>query len=103
MSETTTGARALRAVPTPDPLTGLTGAPAAIYSELVGAPGVTVTELALAAGVGRSTAGEGPGHSRRARPGHPRPGRAHRGPSHPRPLAVLPERAQQEQRNAGTR
>ncbi|MFF1691592.1 MULTISPECIES: helix-turn-helix domain-containing protein [unclassified Streptomyces] len=58
MSETTTEGRALRAVPTPDPLTGLTGAPAAIYSELVSSPGVTVTELAVAAGVGRSTAGK---------------------------------------------
>ncbi|MFG2656912.1 hypothetical protein [Streptomyces sp. NPDC048425] len=57
MSETTTGAP-LRAVPTPDPPTGLTGAPAAIYSELVGSPGATVAELALAAGIGRSTAGK---------------------------------------------
>ncbi|MFB7161110.1 helix-turn-helix domain-containing protein [Streptomyces sp. NPDC001940] len=58
MSETTTEGCTLRAVPTPEPLTGLTGAPAAIYSELVASPGATVTELALAAGIGRSTAGK---------------------------------------------
>ncbi|MGP3949638.1 helix-turn-helix domain-containing protein [Streptomyces sp. 7N604] len=45
--------------PAPEPPTGLTGAPAAIYSELVGVTEpATVAELALAAGVGRSTAGK---------------------------------------------
>ncbi|WP_405598257.1 MULTISPECIES: helix-turn-helix domain-containing protein [unclassified Streptomyces] len=58
MSETTTEGRTLRAVPTPEPLTGLMGTPAAIYSELLASPDATVTELALAAGIGRSTAGK---------------------------------------------
>ncbi|GAA1279400.1 helix-turn-helix domain-containing protein [Streptomyces aureus] len=54
MSET----RTLHAVPAPEPLTGLTGAPAAIYTALISNPGATATELALAAGIGRSTAGK---------------------------------------------
>ncbi|MFC7305111.1 helix-turn-helix domain-containing protein [Streptomyces monticola] len=48
--------RDLRPVPSPQPLTGLTGAPAAIYTELVTTPYATAAELALAAGLGRSTA-----------------------------------------------
>ncbi|UKY53536.1 helix-turn-helix domain-containing protein [Streptomyces inhibens] len=44
--------------PTPEPLTGLTEAQAAIYTELVGrTEPATVIELALAAGIGKSTAG----------------------------------------------
>ncbi|MFD9211294.1 helix-turn-helix domain-containing protein [Streptomyces sioyaensis] len=44
--------------PTPEPLTGLTDAQAAIYTELVGlTEPATVIEIALAAGVGKSTAG----------------------------------------------
>ncbi|WP_189491075.1 helix-turn-helix domain-containing protein [Streptomyces antnestii] len=54
MSET----RTLHAVPAPEPLTGLTGAPAAIYTALISNPGATATELALAACIGRSTAGK---------------------------------------------
>ncbi|RFC71117.1 helix-turn-helix domain-containing protein [Streptomyces sp. AcE210] len=54
MSET----RTLHAVPAPGPLTGLTGAPAAIYTALISNPGTTAAELALAAGIGRSTAGK---------------------------------------------
>ncbi|WP_199550365.1 helix-turn-helix domain-containing protein [Streptomyces sp. N35] len=50
---------ALRAVPAPQPLTGLTGIPAAIYTELTAMPGeATVAELALAAGVSRSATGK---------------------------------------------
>ncbi|MEU3962954.1 hypothetical protein AB0F42_24630 [Streptomyces buecherae] len=44
-----------------EPVHGLTGAPAAIYTELVAVPGdegTTATELSLAAGVGRSTTGK---------------------------------------------
>ncbi|WP_267244537.1 helix-turn-helix domain-containing protein [Streptomyces sp. PR69] len=49
--------RTLRAVPDPEPLTGLTGAPAAIYTELAGrTEPATAAELALAAALGRSTA-----------------------------------------------
>ncbi|PGH47132.1 helix-turn-helix domain-containing protein, partial [Streptomyces sp. Ru87] len=49
----------LPSTPAPEPLTGLTGAPAAIYTELAHhTDGVTAAELALAAGVGRSTAGK---------------------------------------------
>jgi biotin operon repressor len=62
MSDTTTdGTRTLHAAPAPapEPLTELTGAPSAIYTELLGlTEGATVAELALAAGVGRSTAGK---------------------------------------------
>ncbi|MGW3626194.1 hypothetical protein [Streptomyces sp. NPDC000880] len=60
MSDTTTdGTRTPHPVPAPEPLTQLTGAPAAIYTELLGlTEGATVAELALAAGVGRSTAGK---------------------------------------------
>lgn len=61
MSDTTTpdGTRTMRAVPTPEPLTELTGAPAAIYTELTRlTEAVTAAELALAARVGRSTAGK---------------------------------------------
>ncbi len=54
MSET----RTLHAVPAPEPLSGLTGAPAAIYTALISNPGATATELAVAAGIGRSTAGK---------------------------------------------
>ncbi|MGW6482179.1 helix-turn-helix domain-containing protein [Streptomyces sp. NPDC055059] len=58
MTETTTETRTLRAVPTPEPQTSLTGAPAAVYTELITSPGATVAELALAASIGRSTAGK---------------------------------------------
>lgn len=62
MSDTATdGTRTLHTVPAPEPLTPLTGAPAAIYTALAGSTdpdGVTAAELALAAGVGRSTAGK---------------------------------------------
>ncbi|WP_053728471.1 helix-turn-helix domain-containing protein [Streptomyces sp. WM6378] len=52
----TTNTRTLHAAPEPEPLTGLTGAPAAIYTELVGlTEPATAAELALAAGLGRST------------------------------------------------
>ncbi|MFE6158792.1 hypothetical protein ACFQ7F_07725 [Streptomyces sp. NPDC056486] len=54
----TNDTRTLQLVPDPEPLTGLTGAPAAIYTELVTSPGTTGAELALAAGLGRSTAGK---------------------------------------------
>ncbi|MEN8652379.1 hypothetical protein ABCR94_17685 [Streptomyces sp. 21So2-11] len=55
--------RTLHAVPEPgtptEPLTGLTGAPAALFTQLAAltAP-ATTAELALAAGIGRSTAGK---------------------------------------------
>ncbi|MFD8724769.1 helix-turn-helix domain-containing protein [Streptomyces sp. NPDC059629] len=58
MSDTT---RTLHAVPDPEPLAGLTGAPAAIYAELVKLTDddtATAAELALAAGLGRSTTGK---------------------------------------------
>ncbi|KUO19160.1 hypothetical protein [Streptomyces dysideae] len=62
MSNTTTDeTRTLHAVPVPEPLAGLTGAPAAIYAELVeltGNDAATAAELALAAGLGRSTTGK---------------------------------------------
>ncbi|MEU6572568.1 helix-turn-helix domain-containing protein [Streptomyces sp. NPDC046805] len=62
MSDTTTdGPRTLHSVPAPEPLAELTGAPAAIYTELVnhtGDEGATAAELALAAGLGRSTTGK---------------------------------------------
>ncbi|MET9087517.1 helix-turn-helix domain-containing protein [Streptomyces sp. NPDC004237] len=62
MSNTTTdNIRTLHAVPDPEPLAGLTGAPAAIYTELVKLTGddmATAAELALAAGLGRSTTGK---------------------------------------------
>lgn len=45
----------LHPAPGPEPLTGLTGAPATTYTELVNSPGTTSAELALAAGLGRST------------------------------------------------
>ncbi|MGW7074659.1 hypothetical protein [Streptomyces sp. NPDC054866] len=54
----TDNTRTLHPVPDPEPLTGLTGAPAAIYTELVASPGTTGAQLALAAGLGRSTAGK---------------------------------------------
>ena len=40
------------------PVTGLTGALATVYTELIGAPGATAPELATATGIGRSTAGK---------------------------------------------
>ncbi|MBT2418075.1 hypothetical protein J7F01_08545 [Streptomyces sp. ISL-22] len=62
MSNTTTDdTRTLHAVPNPEPMAGLTGAPAAIYTELVkltSDDGATAAELALAAGLGRSTTGK---------------------------------------------
>ncbi|WP_338672643.1 helix-turn-helix domain-containing protein [Streptomyces sp. SCSIO 30461] len=62
MSEAMTAeTRALRAVPGPEPLGGLTGAPAAVYAELVNlADGDTATAagLALTSGLGRSTTGK---------------------------------------------
>ncbi|MGW7381883.1 hypothetical protein [Streptomyces sp. NPDC054794] len=62
MSDTTTDTtRTLHAVPDPEPLAGLTGAPAAIYAELVKLTDedtATAAELALAAGLGRSTTGK---------------------------------------------
>ncbi|MFI6093498.1 hypothetical protein [Streptomyces sp. NPDC051218] len=54
----TNNTRILHPVPDPVPLTGLTGAPAAIYTKLVASPGTTGAELALATGLGRSTAGK---------------------------------------------
>ncbi|MCX5206912.1 hypothetical protein OG897_36615 [Streptomyces sp. NBC_00237] len=55
--------RTLHAVPEPptaaEPLTGLTGAPAALFTELAAlTEPATTAELALAAGLGRSTAGK---------------------------------------------
>lgn len=60
MSDPTTDAvRTLHAVPAPEPLAQLTGAPAAIYTELTGlTEPATGAELALAAGLGRSTTGK---------------------------------------------
>ncbi|KAF4408922.1 MarR family transcriptional regulator [Streptomyces lycii] len=60
MSDTNPGGiRTLPSTPAPEPLTGLTGAPAAIYTELAHhTDPVTAAELALAAGLGRSTAGK---------------------------------------------
>ncbi|MEU6142387.1 helix-turn-helix domain-containing protein [Streptomyces sp. NPDC047081] len=61
MSDTTTDTtHTLHAVPSPEPLAGLAGAPASIYAELVKltADGATAAELALAAGLGRSTTGK---------------------------------------------
>ncbi|MER5541002.1 helix-turn-helix domain-containing protein [Streptomyces sp. NPDC002586] len=58
---TTDSTRTLHPVPDPEPLAGLSGAPAAIYAELVNLTGddmATVAELALAAGLGRSTTGK---------------------------------------------
>ncbi|KPC61329.1 hypothetical protein [Streptomyces chattanoogensis] len=83
MSDTTPdSARTPRAATTPEPLTGLTGANAAIYTELIGlTEPVTVAELALAAGVGNSTAGraltllEKHGVAVRTRGGHDGPRR----------------------------
>ncbi|MDG4858226.1 helix-turn-helix domain-containing protein, partial [Streptomyces sp. T-3] len=55
----TPNTRALQAVPDAAPLTGLTGTPAAIYTQLAGlTEAATVAELALAAGVSRSGAGK---------------------------------------------
>lgn len=51
-----TNIRALQAAPGPEPLPGLTGAPATIYTELAAlTEPATAAELALAAGLGRST------------------------------------------------
>ncbi|WP_344396675.1 hypothetical protein [Streptomyces vastus] len=60
MSDTTTdGTRTRHAAPAPEPLAQLTGAPAAIYTELTGlTESATAAELALAAGLGRSTTGK---------------------------------------------
>ncbi|MFD1271801.1 helix-turn-helix domain-containing protein [Streptomyces kaempferi] len=62
MSDTTPdGTRTLHAVPTPEPLTQLSGAPVTVYTELTNLTcddGATVAELALAAGLGRSTTGK---------------------------------------------
>jgi hypothetical protein len=62
MSDSTTNdTRTQHAVPSPEPLAGLTGAPAAIYAQLVNLTGddaATAAELALAAGLGRSTTGK---------------------------------------------
>ncbi|MBD0741672.1 helix-turn-helix domain-containing protein [Streptomyces sp. CBMA152] len=56
---TATTVRPLHPVPEPQPLTGLTGAPAGVYTELVSlTEPATVAELALAAGLGRSTTGK---------------------------------------------
>ncbi|MET9036958.1 helix-turn-helix domain-containing protein [Streptomyces mirabilis] len=55
------GTRTLHAVPAPEPLTQLSGAPVTVYTELTnltGDDGATVAELALAAGLGRSTTGK---------------------------------------------
>ncbi|MFE4868199.1 helix-turn-helix domain-containing protein [Streptomyces sp. NPDC056682] len=55
-SDTTTHTRTLHTASEPEPLTGLTGAPAAVYTELVAlTEPATAAELALAAGLGRST------------------------------------------------
>ncbi|MFZ3560825.1 helix-turn-helix domain-containing protein [Streptomyces sp. BH055] len=58
MSDSTNVPRALHAVPPAEPLTELTGTPATIHTALIDAPGATAAELALAAGLGRSTAGK---------------------------------------------
>ncbi|KNE83825.1 MULTISPECIES: hypothetical protein [Streptomyces] len=61
MSDTTPDGTKQTQHPAPKPasLEGLTGAPAAVYTALVGHPdGATVTELALSADVGRSTTGK---------------------------------------------
>ncbi|MCC3654051.1 hypothetical protein LIX60_21815 [Streptomyces sp. S07_1.15] len=61
MSDTTPDGTKQTQHPAPKPasLAGLTGAPAAVYTALVGHPqGATVTELALSADVGRSTTGK---------------------------------------------
>ncbi|MER6385001.1 hypothetical protein ABT274_34735 [Streptomyces sp. NPDC001127] len=62
MSDTTTDiTRTLHAVPNPEPLAGLSGAPASVYAELAKLTGdnvATAAELALAAGLGRSTTGK---------------------------------------------
>ncbi|MCJ0875587.1 helix-turn-helix domain-containing protein [Streptomyces sp. AP-93] len=60
MSDTTPdGTRTLHVAPNPEPVNGLTGAPAALYTELAGlTEPATVAELALAAGLGRSTTGK---------------------------------------------
>ncbi|MCC5035097.1 hypothetical protein DMH02_018230 [Streptomyces sp. WAC 00631] len=61
MSDTTPDGTKQTQHPAPEPasLEGLTGAPAAVYTALVGHPeGATVTELALSADVGRSTTGK---------------------------------------------
>ncbi|SOE14772.1 hypothetical protein SAMN06272775_5690 [Streptomyces sp. 2323.1] len=61
IGDTTTNGTPMQHVspaPAPEPVTGLTGAHAAIYTELSGlAEPVTVAELALAAGVDKFTAG----------------------------------------------
>jgi hypothetical protein len=54
MTRTTTP----KADPAPDPLAGLTGAPHALYQALTTQPGGSAAVLALAAGIGRSTAGK---------------------------------------------
>ncbi|KPI04475.1 regulatory protein IclR [Actinobacteria bacterium OK074] len=62
MSDVTTDApRTLHAVPTPEPLAHLTGAPTAVYTALTNLTDgdeVTAAELALASGLGRSTTGK---------------------------------------------
>ncbi|MEV0961233.1 helix-turn-helix domain-containing protein [Streptomyces sp. NPDC049910] len=60
MSDATPGgARTQHATPDAEPVTGLTGAPAAIYTELAGlSEPATVAELAIAASLGRSTTGK---------------------------------------------
>jgi predicted transcriptional regulator len=114
MSDTTTDStRTLHAVPTPEPLAGLTGAPATIYAELAkltGDDGATAAELALAAGLGRSTTGkalatlEEHGLATRTPGGHdgprrtpdhwraaPTPETSGDGPATPEPASSLPE------------
>ncbi|MFF4501588.1 helix-turn-helix domain-containing protein [Streptomyces sp. NPDC001401] len=114
MSDTTIdGTRTLQAVPAPEPLAGLAGAPASIYAELVkltADDGATAAELALAAGLGRSTTGkalvtlEEHGLATRTPGGHdgprrtpdhwraaPTPETSGDGPAHPEPASSLPE------------
>ncbi|MFD7706984.1 hypothetical protein [Streptomyces sp. NPDC059786] len=92
---TTTGTRTLHAVPDPEPLAGLTGAPAAIYTQLVkltSDEGATTAELALAASLGHSTTGkalvtlEKHGLAVRTPGGHDGP---HRTPDHWRSAPAL--------------
>ncbi|MER6091316.1 hypothetical protein [Streptomyces bluensis] len=116
MSDTTTDStRSLHAVPTPEPLAQLTGAPAAVYAELAnctGDDGTTAAELALSADLGRSTTGkalttlEQHGLAVRTPGGHdgprrtpdrwraaPTPETSGDAPSDPEPASSLPEPA----------
>ncbi|MYT32669.1 MULTISPECIES: helix-turn-helix domain-containing protein [unclassified Streptomyces] len=82
MSDTNLDATTTRSETPPAPLTGLTGAAAAVYTQLMGmTEPATVAELAHAAGIGHSTAGravttlEKRGLAARTRGGHDGPRR----------------------------